>query len=169
MVTIVGQRSERTAGGSLGNRKNRCYVLMIHLSPVVPVTASIWSTCVVRLMYQRHQIADLADRQLLESSTETPEARLAVRGVMHALTLRRPSAGRERTEERDATKRRFFSCGLCNGRVDKRSMAPQHRRTSNTRLLKYSDHQIGLIYLSDAACGNCAAAAGLQGFFTGVK
>lgn len=80
-----------------------------------------------------------------------------------------PSAGRKGTEERDATKRRFFSCGLRNGRVDRRSMASQHRRTSNTRLVKYSDPQVGLIYLSDAACGNCTAAAGLQAFFTGVK
>ena len=66
-------------------------------------------------MYQRHQIADLADGQLPRKFDRNDRG-ASSREVMHAGTLHFADliAGRKRTEERDAaTRRRFFSCSVC--------------------------------------------------------
>lgn len=116
-------------------------------------------------MDHRHQIADLADRQLPESpSSESPRrAPSAYKFYAGTLQFGDLSAGRKCTEQRE---RRFFSYFVCNGQAGKNSDGLLNN-SKNTRLVKYSDNQVGLVHLSDAACGNCIAVAGFQGFFTG--
>lgn len=37
--------------------------------------------------------------------------------------------------------------------------------SKNTRPVKYSEDQVGLVCLCDTACGSCTAVAGFQGFY----
>lgn len=81
-------------------------------------------------MYHRHQIADLADGQLLKT-LKMAEARAYVNLCMQALTLRRSNRGTKMYRGKRCGDEKTFLLvfGVCNGWADKHGMAFEDPRT----------------------------------------
>lgn len=105
-------------------------------------------------MYQRHQIADLADGQLPRKLDRNGRGASHAKLCMQALYASRSSRGTKAYRGKGCGDGKTFLLvfSVCNAWADKHMMAFQHPRTRGP--VKYSEDQVGLVCLCDSACGN---------------